>query len=184
MKNLAPDRTSLGYASAALFNFVFLLCVNAHEAWRPWLGGVVTDAFGQAVWAINLVLVVQIFGDLLLSVAHPQALQRFVEVLTSIALVFAAVVFSQVFPFELARFGKMAPTVAHLILFALVLATSLAVIVNVARFMQASRGDDPRHQTPSYRRSRSTTGAHPQAGVDSGSRPSQSSGVVALHEPH
>lgn len=148
MKNIATDRTSLGYASAALFNFIFVLCVNAHEVWRPWLGGVLTDAFGQAVWAINLVLVVQIFGDLLLSVAHPLALQRFVEWLTWLALVLAAVVFSQVFPFELARFGKLVPTVAHLALFAVVLATSLAVVVNFARFMQASRADAPRRQNP------------------------------------
>ena len=148
MRNIATDRTSLGFASAALFNFAFLLCVNAHVVWRPWLGGVVTDAFGQAVWAINLLLVVQIFGDLLLSVAHPQALQRFVELLTSIALVLGAVVFSQVFPFELARFGKLAPTIAHLAMFAVVLASSRAVVVNFARFMQASRGDGPHRQNP------------------------------------
>lgn len=148
MKNIATDRTSLGYASAALFNFVFVLCVNAHEVWRPWLGGVVTETFDQAVWAINLVLVVQIFGDLLLSVAHPGALQRFVELLTSIALVLAAIVFYQVFPFELARFGKRVPTVAHMALLAVLLATSLAVVINFARFMQASRADDPRRQNP------------------------------------
>lgn len=144
MKNITTDRTSLGYASAALFNFIFMLCVNAHGVWRPWLGGVVTEAFGQVLWAINLGLVVQIFGDLLLSLSSPRPLQRFVELLTSITAVVGAVVFYRVFPLDLARFGTLVPTVTHLAMFAVVLATSLAVVVNFARFMQATRGGDHR----------------------------------------
>lgn len=148
MKNLATDRTSLGYASAALFNFVFLLCVNAHAVWRPWLGGVVTEAFSQVVWALNVGLVAQIFGDLLLSVTHPRTLQRFVELLASLGAVLGAVVFSRVFPFDVARFGRLAPSLVHLALLAVVLATSLAVIINIVRFLQASRADPAHGQTP------------------------------------
>ena len=80
----ATERSSLGYAFAALFNFVFLLCVNAHEVWRPWLGGVVTEAFSQVLWALNLGLVLQIFGDLILSVFSPRPLRRFMELLYSV----------------------------------------------------------------------------------------------------
>ena len=148
MKNLATDRTSLRYASAALFNFVFMLCVNAHSVWRPWLGGVVTEAFGQVVWAINVGLVVQIFGDLMLSVTHPRPLERFVEFLGSIAAVLGAVVFYRVLPLDLERFGHLVPVGARLAMFAVVLATALAVVVNFARFMQATRGNDEHRQTP------------------------------------
>ncbi len=133
------ERSSLGYAFAALFNFVFMLFINAHAVWRPWLDGVVTDAFGQVLWAINLGLMVQILGDLVLSVTSPRPLQRFVELLTSITGVLGAVVFYRVFPLDLSRFGDFAVTVARLAMFAAVLATALAVVVNFARFMAATR---------------------------------------------
>lgn len=148
MKNLTTDRTSLGYASAALFNFGFLVCVNAHSVWRPWLGGVVTEAFGQVVWAINVGLVVQILGDLLLSLTSPRPLRRFVDFLSSLAVALGAVVFYRVFPLDLSRFGQQVPVVAHLALFAAVLAAALAVVIAFARFMAATRGDDGRPLPP------------------------------------
>ncbi len=149
MKATTPtERSSLGYAFAALLNFGFLLCVNAHAVWRPWLGGVVTDAFGQVLWAINLGLVVQILGDLLLSVTSPRPLQRFIELLDSVTGVIGAVVFYRVFPLELSRFGQFLPMVAQLALFAAVLAAALAVVINFARFMAATRGDDRKPLPP------------------------------------
>lgn len=136
------ERSSLGYAFAALFNFVFMLCVNAHAVWRPWLDGVVTDAFAQVLWAFNLGLMVQIFGDLVLSVTSPPALRRLVELLTSLTGVLGAVVFYRVFPLDLSRFGDFVPRVAQLALFAAVLATSLAVVINFARFMVSLRAGE------------------------------------------
>lgn len=146
MKNIATDRASLGYASAALFNFVFLLCLNAHAVWRPWLGGLVTEAFGEVVWAINVVLVVQIFGDLLLSVTHPKPLQRFVDLLTAMAAVLAAFSLYRVFPLDLMRFGHWVSMVARMTMVATVLAASLAAGINFVRFMRVSREDEPQRQ--------------------------------------
>lgn len=142
------ERSSLGYAFAALFNFVFLLCLNAHGVWRPWLGGVVTDAFSQVLWALNLGLVVQIFGDLILSVTSPRALQRFMDFVFSITGVIGAVVFYRVFPLDLSRFGDFVPMVTRLAMFAAVLGASLAVVINFARFMGATRGDDGKTLPP------------------------------------
>lgn len=142
------ERSSLGYAVAALLNFVFLLCVNAHAVWRPWLGGVVTDAFSLVLWATNLGLVVQICGDLVLSVTSPRPLRRFMEFVFSITGVIGAVVFYRVFPLDLSRFGDFVPMVTRLALFAAVLAASLAVVINFARFMGALRDDEGKTLPP------------------------------------
>jgi hypothetical protein len=39
---------------------VALVVVNAHPLWRPWTGGLITEAYAQTVWAADLALVVQI----------------------------------------------------------------------------------------------------------------------------
>ena len=96
----AGERDSLGFAGAAIFNFVFMLFINAHEAWRPWLDGIVTESFKDVLWAVNLGFVLQIFGNLILSVSSPRPLRGLTELVCSVGALAGAVVFYRVFPLE------------------------------------------------------------------------------------
>lgn len=147
-ETIVRERGPLGFAVAAIFNFFLLLFLNANAVWRPWLGGVVTEAFVDALWALNLGCVVQIFGNLLLYVSAPWWLRRTMDVAFAIAGLIGAIVLYRVFPFDLARFGELVVVLGHLGLFLAIFGTSIAIFVNLVRL--ASGGG-----------SRPTTHAHP-----------------------
>jgi hypothetical protein len=129
------ERSSLDFAVAAIVNFIFMLLMNAHDAWRPWLGGVVTDSFDDVLWAVNLGCVLQIFGNLILSVTSPYPLRRVSEFVFSIGALIAAVVFYRVFPLDLARFGEPVVVLARVVAFLGVAAASMTILVNFMRLV-------------------------------------------------
>jgi hypothetical protein len=124
-------RGTLGFAVAATFHFFFLLFLNAHELWRPWFGGLVTERFSEVLWAVNLGLVVQIFGNALLSVSSTRLLRRIMEVVFSLGALVGALAFYRVFPLDLTRFGDSAVVLARVVFFLGVVAASMVVLVNV-----------------------------------------------------
>ena len=128
----AAERDSLGFAGAAIFNFVLMIFINAHDAWRPWLDGIVTESFQDVVWAVNLGFVLQIFGNLILSVSSPRPLRGLTELVCSVGALAGAVVFYRVFPLDLSRFGDSAQTLGHTLAFVGVAASAMAILVNFA----------------------------------------------------
>jgi hypothetical protein len=131
------ERSSLGFAVAALLNFIFMVFLNAHDAWRPWFDGVVTAAFDDVLWAVNLGFVLQIFGNLILSVTSPTPLRRLVEFIFAIGSLVAAVVFYRVFPLDLARFGDPVVVLARVVAFLGIAAASMTILVNFTRLFGA-----------------------------------------------
>ena len=129
------ERSSLDFAVAAIMNFLFMLLMNAHDAWRPWLGGIVTHSFEDVLWAVNLGCVLQIFGNLILSVTSPTPLVRFCEFVFAIGALVAAVIFYRVFPIDLARFGEPAVVLARVIAFLGVAVASMSILVNFVRLV-------------------------------------------------
>ena len=129
------DRSSLDFAVAAIINFLFMLLMNAHDAWRPLLDGVVTESFDDALWAVNLGCELQIFGNLILSVTSPEPLRRFSEFVFAIGALVAAVVFYRVFPLDLDRFGEPVVVLARVVAFLGVAAASMTILVNFVRLV-------------------------------------------------
>jgi hypothetical protein len=129
------ERSSLDFAMAAIINFLFMLLMNAHDAWRPMLGGIVTESFDDVLWAVNLGCVLQIFGNLILSVTSPDPLRRFSELVFAVGALVAAVVFYRVFPLDLARFGEPAVVLGRVIAFLGVAAASMTILVNFMRLV-------------------------------------------------
>lgn len=139
------ERGPLGFALAAIINFLALLAVNAHEVWRPWLGGVVTDAFSQVIWAANLSCMVQIFGNLILYASSPWWLRRLMELAFTIASLISLIVFYRVFPLALERFGELVVVLGHLVLFLGIVGTAIAIFVTLVRL---ASGDGSRLPPP------------------------------------
>ncbi len=129
------ERSSLDFAVAAVVNFIFMLVMNAHDAWRPLLGGIVTDSFDDVLWAVNLGCVLQIFGNLVLSVTSPQPLRRLSEFVFSIGALVAAVIFYRVFPLDLTGIGEPAVVLGRVIAFLGVAAASMTILVNFMRIV-------------------------------------------------
>lgn len=141
------DRSSLGFAVAAILNFVFMLFLNAHDAWRPLLGGLVTESFGDVLWAVNLGFVLQIFGNLILSVTSPQPLRRLADFIFSVGALVGAVVFYRVFPLDLSPYGDAAVVLARVIVFLGVAAATMTILVNFMRLVGTLRERDEGRET-------------------------------------
>jgi len=136
------ERGLLAIAIAAIVSFFMLLVFNAHAAWRPLLGGVVTDAYLDVLWALNLGCLVHIVGNLVLYLARPWWLRRLMDVVFAIAGLIGAIVLYGVFPFDFARFGGGVDVLAHVALFLAVVGTSVAIFVNLVR-LALGEGSSP-----------------------------------------
>lgn len=130
------ERDSLGFAAAAIFSFVFMIFINAHDAWRPWLDGIVTESLDDVLWAVNLGFVLQIFGNLILSVSSPRPLRELTELVCSVGALVGAVVFYRVFPLDLSRFAESAQTLGRTLAFVGVAASAMTILVNFARLFR------------------------------------------------
>jgi hypothetical protein len=103
-------------AAALVVNLLGLAFVHLHDEWRPALGGVVTERFGETLWAITLAAVTQIAGNTALLAAPAAPWRRHVELAFALTGLVSAVVTMQVFPFDLARFGSLVPLLARILL--------------------------------------------------------------------
>jgi hypothetical protein len=137
----AAERRSLGFAAAAVFNFIIMLSINAHPVWRPWLNGVVTEEFADVLFALNVAFVVRIFGNLILSVRSPPALERFLGLAFSITAFIAVAVFYRSYPLNLSRFGEPLDGLTRVFFFLVVAAASTAFLVNLVRYSSADESE-------------------------------------------
>lgn len=148
LESTQTEKSPIGFAFAAVFNFVFMLVLNAHAVWRPWLKGVVTESFADVLWAANLGLTVQIFGNLVLSVTSPRPLRRAMELIFAVAALIGAVVFYRVFPFDLARFGEPVVVTARVLLALGVFGSAVAILVSLVRLLASAAGGGTRPHRP------------------------------------
>ncbi len=137
----AAERRSLGFAASAVFSFILMVWLNAHSVWRPWLAGVVTDEFVDALFALNVAFVVRIFGNLILSVTSPPAIERFLSLLFSLTAFIAVAVFYRAYPLNLARLGEPLEGLTRVFCFLMVAGASTAFLVNLVRFSGTEETD-------------------------------------------
>lgn len=142
------ERGAGAFVAAIVFNALFLLVAHAHDVWRPWLGGVVTPAYADVLWTVNLGAAVQILGNALLLSRVSFLRHRVVDFAVAVSGLIGAVVFLRVFPLDLARFGAGAEVVARVLLVLGVLGASVAVLVAVVRL--AVGANPPASPRPSH----------------------------------
>lgn len=139
----SKEQGKVRYALWAAFSLLLLLFTSAHDVWRVWLGGVVTDDFRQCVWALNLVYVVALFGNVILLVTNVWWMRLVVELTLATMGLLAGTVLYRVFPFDLARFGDAAVVAGHGVLFFILITLAVAIFVALVRLASGTRW--PRH---------------------------------------
>jgi hypothetical protein len=127
------------YALWAAFALLLLLFTSAHDVWRPWTADAVTPAFAQVVWALNMIYVAAIFGNVLLLVSNPWWLRVTVELVLATVGLLAGIHLYRVFPFDLARFGDAAVVLGHGVLFFILLTLGVSIFVSLVRLASGTR---------------------------------------------
>lgn len=133
---------------AALFNVVMLLLINAHASWRPLLGGIVTEAFADALWVMNLGCAVQIVGNLLMLADERRRLRRAIELVFNVVALLGAVVMFRVYPFDFSRFDAWVNVTARVLMVLGIVGASIALVVTLVRFVAGDRGSRHRPAHP------------------------------------
>lgn len=128
-------RGPAGFVAAIVANAIILLLLSLHDAWRPLLGGVVTPAFADVLWAAYLGCAVQILGNLVLLANDARWLRRFFDAVFAAVGVIGAVVFYRVFPLDLARFGDWATVVARVVLVLGIIGGGIGTLVGLIRMV-------------------------------------------------
>lgn len=135
----------VGFFFAAIFNFLMLLLANAHAWWRPLLGGVVTEAFADMLWAVRLGCIVQIVGNVVLIASHPWWLRRFADLVFATVGMIGAIVGYRVFPLDLSRFGDWATTLVRVLMIIGIVGSAIAIVVAFVRLIGGEGKRTPAH---------------------------------------
>ena len=148
MSDNRPNNGTAGFVFAAIFNALMLVVVNGHATWRPWLHGLVTPAWADALWAMNLGGLTQVAGNMLLAFTHPPWLKKLMDLVFSVTGFVGAYVMYRVFPFHLQDLWAWAPSVARALLLVGVFGTAIAIVVNLVRLFIPTGGGRRRAAHP------------------------------------
>lgn len=129
------ERGPAGFVAAIVANALILLLLSLHPVWRPLLGGVVTPAFADVLWAAYLGVAVQILGNLVMLANDARWLRRLFDAVFAAVGLLGAIVFYRVFPLDLARFGDWATVVARVVLALGIVGGGIGTLVGLIRLM-------------------------------------------------
>ena len=129
------ERGPVGFVAAIVANAILLLLLSLHPVWRPLLGGVVTPAFADVLWAAYLGVAVQILGNLVMLANDARWLRRLFDAVFAAVGLLGAIVFYRVFPLDLSRFGDGATVVARIVLMLGIVGGGIGTLVGLIRLM-------------------------------------------------
>ena len=131
---LATTGRKVGYAVAIIVNGVFLFIVNNILAWDvlPWL----TDDFQQVIPVANAAIVASMIAYTIYLAYDPPWFKALAEVVTSSLSLIVGVRMWQIFPFDFAGYEWDWDTIVRLIIGFGILATAIAIIVNVVKLVR------------------------------------------------
>lgn len=133
------EQGKVRYALWAALGLLLLLFTSAYEVWQPWTGGLVTPDFRQVVWALNLIYVVVMFGNVILLVSNPWWMRLLVELALATVGLMSGMVLYRVFPFDLQRLGDAAVVIGHGVLFFILITLGVSIFVTLVRLASGSR---------------------------------------------
>lgn len=127
-----------GFLASAIANFLVMIVVNSEPLWGPWTRGVVLGTWVSILWAVNLSLVVQTLGNLLLAFYRPPRLYFLVQAIHAAAALVSAIVFYVVFPLDFSRVvGSWLNALARIVVLVGIAGTAIAFLVNIAQAARA-----------------------------------------------
>lgn len=139
MANPAKRDGRVAYVVGAIVSGLLLLGVNATDTWSTVTRGVVTDAFADAAWAVNLALGGWFLGLAALLLSHPLWFRRMAELGFGLVTVIGAGALYEVFPFDFAAIGRPGLAVlAHAVLLA---GLVVGAVLMAFAMVRMARGD-------------------------------------------
>jgi hypothetical protein len=133
------EKTRGDYVGAVIGNLIVLVLANIYPLWRPLTHGVVTEAWVRILWAVDLSLLIQIGGNLILLFASPRALRRFMDLSFAATGLLSVAVFYAVFPLDFSRVvGDWLNLLVRIFLVLAMVGASIGVVVGIFRFFSAA----------------------------------------------
>jgi len=123
----------VGHAIGFVLSLVVLALAHQHDWWRPMLGGWVTEAFAEVLWAVDLSLLTRAAGHAILVVARGRVLRAVFDLANALTGLVSTWVLYSVYPLAL---GGLDGPVRMFLVFVL-LVSAIAVVVQAARLAYA-----------------------------------------------
>lgn len=97
------EQTTGHFVGAILGNLIGIAFMNTVLFWRQYTQGVILPSWIDILWAVNLSLVAQIFGNLLLAFYRPPRFYALMRAFFAAASLLSVIVFFLVFPLDFSR---------------------------------------------------------------------------------
>jgi hypothetical protein len=128
------ERKTSELVGSAVGNLIALVLVNSVLWWRQYTAGVILDTWVDVLWAVNLSLIVQIAGNIVLSFYRPARFYSVVQAIHAAAGLVSIIVFYVVFPLDFSHAGVgWVNTLVKAFLIAGMVGTSIGLIVHFVR---------------------------------------------------
>lgn len=137
------EKKTSDFVGAIIGNIIAIAIVNTVLFWRQWTRGVVLETWVNILWAANLSLLVQIFGNLLLAFYRPPRFYALMRSLFAAAGLLSVIVFYIVFPLNFSQLvGDWLNTLLKVLLFVSMGATLITASVFLVRFLVGGHGTE------------------------------------------
>lgn len=121
---------------AIIGNIIFFVLVNSVVIWRQRTQGVILETWIDALWAMNLSIIVQLVGNLILIFYRRPAFAVFMNAVFSAASLTALIVFYIVFPIDFsALVGAWLNTTVKVIVIVSMAGALIGLTVNLIRLL-------------------------------------------------
>jgi hypothetical protein len=140
MENQKPEKKKsqpnslANYIAGAVFNGVFIFLVNKIPDWNL---AFISDGYSQVLWALNLSLIAQTAGNLVLIFYHPLLVHHIGNLLFSVLGFIAIVVLYTVFPFNLADSQNWLRILLRVVMIVGMVGTAIAFVVHIVGCIRA-----------------------------------------------
>ncbi len=117
------------HAVGLAFTLLAWVIAHQHDVWRPSLGGFVTEAWADVLWAVDLSLAVDALGHLVLLFVRTPLLRGVSELASAVVGLVSLVVAYRVYPFDPGSFDGP----FRLFLGFLVVVSAIAIVATAVR---------------------------------------------------
>ena len=108
--------------------------VNSVPLWRNLTNGIILESWTKILWAANLSMILQVIGNLVLTIYRPARLCSFIQLMMALVGLVSVCVFYQVFPLDFSRVvGNWVNLLTKGLLMVGIVGSIIAIIVHLVR---------------------------------------------------
>ncbi len=132
------------YIGSIVSNIVVFFIINLFPLWLPKTHGVVTNAWINALWAMDLNIIINVCGSIVLIAYSPRWFKALIEFLITGTALISVSIFLVVFPLDFSIIvGPWLNTLVRVFLIVGIVGASIGTFVWLVRFLKAvSEFDD------------------------------------------